>query len=464
MCAAALPSNAGSNTDLVRQLNRAFVDVARTVSPSVVVITATQRPVFMDTDVGSEPRESDPLDFWRRFNRQFDEEPFQGQGSGVIIRKDGYILTNRHVVEDADRIDVRLLDGRTFRARLQGVDRQSDVAVIKIDADDLPVARFGDSSKVQVGEFAIAIGAPFNLEYSVTFGHISATSRGNIIPSFMGGHTMDQDFIQTDANINPGNSGGPLVNIDGEVIGINTLIRGLRSGIGFAIPSNLAREIAEKLIAEGRFRRVWLGLEIHALRDDPDYRALLEGIDSGVVIKSILRNGPSAKSDLRPGDVIRSVEGTRVATPQELRSAIRSKSAGKPLRLDVFRDGKNLAVTVEPAEYPEPAAEPRASGAPGKESASPNFGIKVQTLDSETAAQFGLTARAGVVVTAVEPRSPAANRRIRRGDVIVAVSRQPVANEQEFTNALARAGAGPVFIELISDGNPTFEVLKRSDE
>src|SRR5262245_13297143 len=313
-----------SNLDLVRQLNQAFVEVAERVSPAVVVINVTEKPPqwLPDADENEKTNSpgSMPREFWRQFHQQFEEDlPEQGQGSGVIIRKDGYILTNRHVVDNAEKIQVRLRDGRTFAAVVRGVDPQSDVAVIKIDADNLPVARLADSSKTRVGEFAIAIGAPFSYDYSVTFGHVSAKGRSNVVPAFEGGAVMDQDFIQTDANINPGNSGGPLVNIDGEDIGINTLNRGLHSGIGFAVPSNLAREISDKLIADGKFTRAWLGVSIRGLKEDADMREKIKAVDDGVLVSAIVADGPAAKSELRTGDVITTVDGQRVGTVQELR-------------------------------------------------------------------------------------------------------------------------------------------------
>src|ERR1043166_6595969 len=226
--------------EVARQLNQAFVDVAEKVTPAVVVINVIQKASVITPEEDSD----DPSGSFREFRRQFQlpyeelpQEKAFGQGSGVIIREDGYILTNGHVIEDAEKITVRLHDGRVFKGRVRGVDPKSDVAVVKIDAKGLPVAALADSAKTRVGEFAIAIGAPFSLDYSVTYGHVSAKSRSNILQG-SAAVSMDQDFIQTDANINPGNSGGPLVNINGEVIGINTLIRGLHTGIGFAIPSS----------------------------------------------------------------------------------------------------------------------------------------------------------------------------------------------------------------------------------
>src|SRR5438132_11780043 len=306
--------------DLARQLNQAFIEVADKVSPAVVVIKLAHKPDYRDLDDGSNPfldmvpelRKRFEEQFKKRQQRQSRREPvYDSQGSGIVIREDGYILTNSHVVEGADKIMVKLKDGTEYEgAEIKGVDPQSDVAIIKINAKNLIVAKLGDSSKTRVGEFAIAIGAPFELDYSVTFGHVSARGRRVFPDSVM----MDQDFIQTDASINPGNSGGPLVNIDGEVIGINTLIRGMRTGIGFTIPSSLAKEISDELVRNGKFTRAWLGLGIRAFRDDPALRDLIKGIEDRVVISGILSNGPAARSELKLRDIITAVEGKRVST------------------------------------------------------------------------------------------------------------------------------------------------------
>src|SRR6266571_174374 len=283
--------------DLARQLNQAFIEVAENVSPAVVVVKVAHKQNFIDAEEDDSPFG----DMFRQFRKRFEDqqrekhkkesherpsgEPvFDGQGSGVVIREEGYILTNGHVVEGVDKIKVRFKDGSEYDGEVRGVDAQSDVAVVKIDpkGKKLKVARLGDSDNTRVGEFAIAIGAPFELDYSVTFGHVSAKGRSRIIPD----EKADQDFIQTDANINPGNSGGPLVNIDGEVIGINTLIRGLHTGIGFAIPANLAREVSDKLVSDGKYVRSYLGIQIETLRDDLSYRDLA-GITDGVVVRAI---------------------------------------------------------------------------------------------------------------------------------------------------------------------------------
>ena len=372
---------AGTNSpalDLARQLNNAFIEVAEKVSPSVVVVKVAQRHPADALDDADNP-------FWdlvpKELRKQFEEErerrkqeseqrhkggrggkpggntpEFNGQGSGVIIRDDGYILTNFHVVEDAEKIVVRLRDGRRFEGTVQGKDQQSDIAVIKINATNLPAARLGDSAAVRVGEFAVAIGAPFELDYSVTFGHVSAKGRSRVVPSFgvnSPGAMMDQDFIQTDASINPGNSGGPLVNLYGEVIGINTLIRGLHTGIGFAVPANLAREVSEQLIEHGKFSRSWLGIGIRGLREDEDEREEITGVTDGVLVTSIQPKGPASKSDLKPRDVITMVDGKTVATSTQLRDAIRGKKAGAAVTLDVVRNGKPLKIKVHPELWPE---------------------------------------------------------------------------------------------------------------
>ena len=246
----------------------------------------------------------------------------------MIIRDDGYILTNFHVVEEAEKIIVRLRDGRKFEGTVRGKDAQSDLAVIKINATNLPAAKLGDSAAVRVGEFAVAIGAPFELDYSVTYGHVSAKGRSRVVPS-MGvnsqGAMMDQDFIQTDASINPGNSGGPLVNLYGEVIGINSLIRGMHTGIGFAVPINLAKQVSEELIANGKFPRLWLGIGIRGLREDDDSMEQIKGVEDGVLVTTIRPDGPAAKSDLKSGDVITMVDGKTVSTATQLRNEIRGK-------------------------------------------------------------------------------------------------------------------------------------------
>ncbi len=462
-------ARASTNLNLARQLNQAFVEVAEKVSPAVVVITVTQKK-------SAEPEEEEtlpdflPKEFYRYYRRQLEEENPQGQGSGVIIRKNGFILTNRHVVEDAEKVEVRLQDGRTFTAKVRGVDPQSDVAVIKIEASELPTAQFADSAKTKVGEFAIAIGAPFQLDYSVTFGHVSAKGRSNIVPLYAGGNIMDQDFLQTDANINPGNSGGPLVNIDGEIIGINTLIRGLRTGIGFAIPSNLAREISDQLITEGKFTRAWLGVGIAALRDRPDFQELVKGVSDGVVITAILENGPASKSDpkLEASDIVTAVDGKRVTTPQELRNEVRGKKIGSTMALDVHRlenngKTKHLTVKINAAERVEKVEE--VATKPEKKSSSDtptvDLGLSVQNLTPELIEKFELQTVEGVVVSTVENEGLAGRQGIKPGDVITAINHQSISSAKQFRQAAKTLDLKKgVLVNLVSGGTARFEILK----
>jgi len=363
--------------DLAHQLNKAFIEVAETVSPSVVVLKIAQKPRPEPLDdpenplwelVPKEFREQLERELERRRKRAMDDEDrpqrapeFNGQGSGVIIREDGYIMTNYHVVEDAEKIRVRLLDGRSFEGTLRGKDAQSDIAIIKINATNLPAAKLGNSAAVRVGEFAVAIGAPFEFDYSVTFGHVSAVGRTRVVPAHglnSLGAMMDQDFIQTDASINPGNSGGPLVNLYGEVIGINTLIRGLHTGIGFAVPVNLAREVSEHLITTGKFPRSWLGVGIRGLRDDEETNGEIKGVEDGVLITNIHPESPASKSDLRPRDVITAVDGKNVGTATQLRNEIRIKKPGNAVTLDVVRDSKPIKIKVRPELWPEKEDKP----------------------------------------------------------------------------------------------------------
>lgn len=460
----AFGADRAANLDLARQLNDTFVEVAGKVSPAVVVISVIEKP-----NPKPDPDEDENFDSlppgWRDFHRQFRNgapERSLGQGSGIIIRKNGYILTNRHVVEEAETINVRLQDGRRFKAVLRGTDLQSDVAVIKIDADSLPTAVLADSSKTRVGEFAIAIGAPFSLDYSVTFGHVSAKGRNNVIEGYEGA-SLDQDFIQTDAQINPGNSGGPLINIEGEVIGINTLIRGLHTGIGFAIPSTLAKEVSEQLIATGKFVRPWLGVAIQALRDQPELRDALKGVEDGVVVSRVLPEGPAAKSDLRPSDIITAVDGTAVATPQQLRTALRPKPIGKPIVLDVFRKGKTIQLKLSPAEWVQQTPQIVKASAPAKPKIEPaKVGLTVQALTAELATKFGVEANQGVLVSGVEKNSIAAREGLKAGDIITSLNQQSVASAAEFQEALKQADLKKgLLLNIVSQNNARFVVLKQ---
>lgn len=463
---------ASPELNLARSLNKAFIEVADTVSESVVVIRVAHKPEARETVGEGNPLfEMLPPEWRRRFQeeqedpqprrspRNSDEPQFNGQGSGVIIREDGYIMTNRHVVDGAEKIKVRLHNGQEYDAEVRGTDAQSDIAIIKVEGKGLPAAKLGDSAKVRVGEFAIAIGAPFDLDYSVTFGHVSAKGRSRVIPD----PSMDQDFIQTDANINPGNSGGPLVNIDGEVIGINTLIRGMNTGIGFAVPINLAKDVSEGLIRDGRYARSWLGVSIRALADDPDYKAITDAKD-GVVVYNLAPDGPAAKSDLKPADIIVTVDGVPVKSAQELKNEIRTKKIGAPVTLDVVRNNKKMKIKVNTGEWPDETIPVAARRQPTETATNRDFGLTVKTLTKDLASEYEVDASEGVIVTAVDAEGAAARRGIRPGDVITEVNQKPVTTVKEFRDALKDAPKKGVVVNLISRGVNKFEILKDSGD
>src|SRR5213596_1155745 len=347
------PAAAESGKDVVHALNNAFAKVFEIVAPSVVIIEVYKKndgaetSAFDDLFFQGPPDENNP----RRNPRGF--QPVLSEGSGFIVRSDGYIFTNFHVVEGADKIEVKLKDGREFPAKVVGTDEKTDIAVIKIDAKDLPVAQMGDSDAVRVGQFAFAIGAPFKLDYTFTYGVISGKGRSKLLQA--GGYSIS-DYLQTDASINPGNSGGPLCDIDGKVIGMNTLINGMNRGLGFAIPSNMAKEIGNELIAGRKIVRPWLGIRIETLGDDPAIRDLFKGIDKGVVVRTIEADAPAYKSDLRPFDVITQIDGAPVTTDTQLQHEILKKKIGQNVELTVWRKGQTMKIPIKTGELPNEIA------------------------------------------------------------------------------------------------------------
>jgi len=456
--------------DVARQLNEAFVAVAEKVSPSVVVIDVAEKESTAGAAALHPWFESLPDEwkeqFRRRLERQKDSDAgpdFGGHGSGMILSAEGDVLTNHHVVANAEKIRVRLRDGRQFEAAIRGTDADSDLAVLRIQnpPKDLPAVTFGDSDRVRVGEFAIAVGAPYQLDYSISFGHISAKGRSDIA-----GGLFDQAFLQTDANINPGNSGGPLVDIEGRVIGINSMIGGINSGIGFAIPSNLAREIAGRLVEDGRFVRSWLGLTIGSLRDNERVRRRVPGLENGVVVGAIAPDGPSSRSEprLESGDVITAVDGRAVADPSELRAQVSRKRPGSTVILDVRREDRSLQVRVEPA--PLPVMEERwaimRGGREGNHSRGENdslYGLRVEALDEDAARDASV--EGGVRVTAVVPKSLAAEQELQPGDLIIEVNHASVKSPAQFQSLLQEALLSKgILLQIRRDGEDLFKVLK----
>jgi serine protease Do len=461
--------------DIARQLNDAFIQVADKVSPAVVVITVVQKPGAQDFDEDNPLWDMLPPDLRRRFQEEHRERYQQdprfrpsGRGSGIVISEDGYILTNNHVLEEAEKITVRFKDSKEYPAEIKGRDPQSDLAVIKIDAKGLIAAKLGDSTAARPGEFVVAIGAPFDLDYTVTVGHISAKGRAFREIAMQLGPYADQDFIQTDASINPGNSGGPLVNLYGEVIGINTMIRGIGTGIGFAVPSNIARNVAENLIKTGKFTRSRIGVAINDLRENQDYKSQVPNLDDGVIIDQIMPDGPAAESDLKAGDIVVSVDGHATKTSRELKEQISYKQPGQSVTLDVVRPGsggktRNLKVKVKTEEIPaeEAVATSRRSATAAAESS--DFGMTVRALTKELAEEYDLDMTSGIIVTEVEPNSVAAEKGIRPGDVITEVNYAPVTSLKQFRELLKSADRKKgVIINFNSQGTTRFTVLKES--
>ena len=449
---------------MVHQLNNAFAKVFETVAPSVVIIEISKK---------NEISESSPLDDLFFQGPPDENNPrrnpgaprsVQSEGSGFIMRPDGYIFTNFHVVEGADKIDVKLRDGRNFPARMVGTDEKTDIAVIKIDAKDLPVVQLGDSDAVRVGQFAFAIGAPFRLDYTFTYGVISGKGRSKLFQS--GGYSIS-DYLQTDASINPGNSGGPLCDIDGKVIGMNTLINGMNRGLGFAIPINMAKEIGAELVAGHKITRPWLGIRIETLGDDPAIRDLFKGADKGVVVRTIEADAPASKSDLRPFDLITQIDGTPIETDSQLQHEILKKKIDQNVQLTVWRKGKTIKVPLKTGELPNEIA--RTSNEPARpiqpsqsrDGGIGKFGLQMQELTKEVAERLHVPVEQGVVVTNVEDNSIAAAQDIQREDVITEVDGKPITNLQSFREALNKADPKRgVLLYLDRKGTKTFAVLK----
>jgi len=449
-----LSAAAQSPKALLKAMEEAFVDVAGKVTPAVVNVSAKRR---------SKPQEEGQSRPEERFREFFGEEFFErffrrraprevprGMGSGVIVDSRGYILTNNHVVEDADQIEVSLSDHRKFSATVVGRDPKTDLAVLKVDptgSGSLPVAELGDSGRLRIGQWAIAIGNPFGLDRTVTVGIISATGRARM------GVTTYENFIQTDASINPGNSGGPLLNLDGQVIGINTAIVAVGQGIGFAIPINTAKEIMQQLIDRGRVVRGWLGVVIQDLTED-----LAQGFGvlprSGVLVADVMKEGPADAAGLKPGDIIVEFGGQPIREVPELQQRVASVPPGQAREVAVLRDKRRELVTIQVGEMP--SEEARAAIPSGR-----RLGLEVQPLTPELARRFNLTTTSGVVVTDVERGSSGDQAGIRVGDAILEINRMKVTDVQSFHQALSSVKPpDPLLIYLQREGRAQYLVMR----
>jgi serine protease Do len=453
-CAAGEKSSAPVST--VKDLGRAFVEVAKTVQPSVVSIRAEK------TVTSSSPMEGFGEDFFK--GTPF-EDFFKGRGappskrkqtaggSGVVVDSKGYILTNNHVVAGADKITIHLFDGRELKGTVKGIDPKTDLAVVHVDAGDLPVAALGDSDKIEVGEWAIAIGSPFGLEKTVTVGVISAKGRSGL------GTGTYEDFVQTDASINPGNSGGPLVNIDGEVVGINVMIIQPGQGIGFAIPINLAKTIMTALISQGKVVRPWMGIGLQDLTPELIASFKLEEKE-GALIGQVYEGSPAEKAGLKVGDLILEIDGVKVRNSQDVVREVLRKGVGQEIKLEIIREGKKTEILVTTGEMPADPTEQKAGQAEKKEW----FGLRVTALTPDMAKQLGLKTAEGVVIEAVERGSVADEAGLRRGDAILEVNRRKIKDENDYLKVMEKIKPGQGVLFLVSRGGSTFFVSLKEEK
>ncbi len=438
-------------------LQGSYADLVMRVSPAVVTIRSTERArapqqfPFMDDPTFREF-------FGDRFPQQQPSQKVQGVGSGVIVNPDGYILTNHHVVDGALDIRVEMTDSRTFSAKLVGSDPPSDLAVLKVDAQSLPTLSLGDSDKVRVGDFVLALGNPLGIGQTVTSGIVSAKGRATGLSdgSF-------EDFLQTDAAINRGNSGGALVNTSGELIGINSQIlspSGGNIGIGFAIPSNMARVVMDQLLKTGKVRRGMIGVTIQSV--DADLAASLNlPAARGAIVTSVSAGGPAEKAGVRRGDVITAVNNQTVADTNGLRNLVASMPPGSNVTLTVFRSGRDQNFQATLAELPERQRPESEESSSGNTSGNARFGLTLQPLTAEMASRFGLDAGdQGLLVTKVDPASNAANAGVRQGDLIQEVNRQAVRTLSEFSAAIQQSGARPALVLIKRRNNVIFVTLK----
>jgi len=450
----------------LRQTGETFRSVAKKVSPAVVFIqvekeVSNQGPVQFFSPFDNPFND----DFFRRFfgqipqqNQALPQLPRKrheiGQGSGFIITADGYILTNNHVVSEADTVRVKLQDGREYTAKVIGTDPPSDLAVIKIKQDNLPFLSLGDSDQLEVGDWVLAVGNPFGLSHTLTAGIVSAKGRSGI------GLNDYENFIQTDAAINPGNSGGPLVNLDGEVVGINTAIfsrSGGYMGIGFAIPINMAKQIRDQLIAHGEVTRGRLGVYIQELTAE---LAQSFGLDheQGILVSQVIKDSPADKAGLRRGDVIQELNGEKVGKPGDFRNRIALVQPGTRVRLTILRDGrtKQVTATIDKLESDNSGQANESSGISG-------LGLTLQTLTPELAGQLGYQGEEGVLVGSVEPGSPAARAGIQQGDLIREIDRRPVTTPGQARRLLEKS-KDKIHLLLISHGKASrYLALKQDD-
>jgi len=422
-----------------------FSDLAERMRPGVVNIQVSKkiRDTGLERFGGNPFGEGNPFgDFFGPFGgfgNRHPERRQQGIGSGFIMNNDGYILTNNHVVEDAGQIKVKLANGKEFDGKIIGRDPKTDLALIKIkESADLQPLKLGNSDDLKVGNWVLAVGSPFGLEQTVTAGIVSA--KGRVI-----GSGPYDNFIQTDASINPGNSGGPLINMQGEVIGINTAIIASGQGIGFAIPINMAKEIAPQLQKRGHVTRGLLGVTIQDVTPELA-KSLALGATKGALVSQALPGEPADKAGIKQGDVIVNFDGRKVESSKDLPRIVAATPIGKEVAVTVIRDGKEIKLQAKIGEM----EEEKSAGL--KTPGQPMLGVSVQNLTPQVARELGLKQTAGVVVSDIESGSPAEDAGIQPGDVIESVNRKPVKNVSEFVKEVGKAKKGDGLLLLVQRG------------
>jgi serine protease Do len=428
---------------------QSFADLAEKVKPAVVnisTITTVKVPGNPFRHFFG-PEEGPFGDFFKRFFGNIPDRELKQQslGSGFIIDKDGYIITNNHVVEGADEIKVKLADGREFKARVVGRDSQTDLALIKISSlfKNLPTLPLGNSDKIRVGDWVLAVGNPFGLGHTVTQGIISATGRA------IGSGPYD-DFLQTDAPINPGNSGGPLVNVQGEVIGINTAIIAGGQGLGFAIPSNMAKSVVSQLKEKGRVIRGWIGVSIQTVTPEIAKSFGLKE-PRGALVADVVEGGPAQSAGIKRGDIIVTFDSKDIKSSSDLPIIVAETPVGKEVDVKVIRDGKEISLKLKVAELTEQRMASRT--VPER-----SLGLTVDDIRPRWQREFGIKDRTGVVVVDVAPNSPADDAGMQAGDIIKEVDRKPVKNVKDYESIMQTWKKGKSVLFLIKRGGQTLYV------
>jgi serine protease Do len=459
--AATAPENAAVAN--AADLGKAFAAVTKRVEPAVVFIEAVKREA--STTAGTIGGLSGPApdDLLRQFfggrHSAGPVRPVSEEGAGFLIAPDGYILTNNHIVNGADKLSVTLRGGRKVEAKLVGTDERTDVAVIKIDGQGLPVLPMGDSDAIDVGEWVLAIGSPFGLAGTVTSGIVSAKGRDGM------GITDFENFIQTDAAMNPGNSGGPLVDLRGEAVGISTAIvtrSGGYNGIGFAIPMNLARQVSEELIKHGSIARGYLGVTVQTLT--PELARLFQIPDTlGVLVGDVTADSPAAAAGLQRGDVIVGANGEPIKNNAAFRNQLALTKPDSSMTLEVVRQAKHQEITVQVGKLPEKPPAVVAAATPPVAAPASSWGITVRGMSDQLAQQLGVSMSTGVIVTEVDPAAIAATAGIMPGMIIVEVNRKPIHSAEEFDGAIADAKDADSLLLLVQVGDRAlYTVLDKS--